>query len=121
MLTLRQRSFCGPMTFSSVVRQLKKIVGRDAVLERAEDLMLYEYDAGILTGSPRAVVFVQTTEQGSRVMRLASESGFPSGPRRAGTGLSGRAIARIGAIVLALARMNRILENDVEKQRSGVE
>ncbi|HTD24450.1 MAG TPA: FAD-linked oxidase C-terminal domain-containing protein [Terriglobales bacterium] len=109
------------MNFSSVVRQLKKIVGRDAVLERAEDLMLYEYDAGILTGSPRAVVFVQTTEQVSRVMRLATESGFPIVPRGAGTGLSGGAIAREGAIVLAFARMNRILEIDAENQRAVVQ
>jgi len=121
VLNLRQRPVCGPMNFSSVVRQLKKIVGRDAVLERAEDLMLYEYDAGILTGSPRAVVFVQTTEQVSRVMRLASESGFPIVPRGAGTGLSGGAIAREGAIVLAFARMNRILEIDAENQRAVVQ
>ncbi|HZR28890.1 MAG TPA: FAD-binding protein, partial [Terriglobales bacterium] len=88
------------MTFPALVRQLKKIAGRDAVLERVEDLMLYEYDAGILTGSPRAVVFPETTEQVSRIMRLVSESGFPVVPRGAGTGLSGGAIARDGAIVL---------------------
>src|SRR5579859_2385225 len=84
------------MNFSSVVKQLKKIAGRDAVLDQVEDLMLYEYDAGILTGSPRAVVFPETTEQVSRIMRLLSESGFPVVPRGAGTGLSGGAIARQG-------------------------
>jgi glycolate oxidase len=109
------------MNFASVVKQLKKIVGRDAVLERAEDLMLYEYDAGILTGLPRAVVFVQTTEQVSRVMQLASESGCPIVPRGAGTGLSGGAIAREGAMVLSFARMNRILEIDAENQRAVVQ
>jgi glycolate oxidase len=109
------------MTFPSLVRQLKKIAGPDAVLERTEDLMLYEYDAGIHTGLPRAVVFPETTEQVSKIMRLASESGFPIVPRGAGTGLSGGAIAREGAIVLAFARMNKILEIDAENQRAVVQ
>lgn len=121
MLNLPQRSVRGSMNFSSVVKQLKKIAGRDAVLERVEDLMLYEYDAGILTGSPRAVVFPETTEQVSRIMRLLSESGFPVVPRGAGTGLSGGAIARDGAIVLGFARMNKILEIDAENQRAVVQ
>src|SRR5438552_15561976 len=106
------------MRFSSFVRHLKKIAGRDAVLERAEDLMLYEYDGGIHTSAPRAVVFPQTTEQVARIMRLAGENGFPVVPRGAGTGLSGGALAREGAVVLAFARMNRILEIDAANQRA---
>ena len=109
------------MRFSSLIRNLKKIAGPAAVLERAEDLMLYEYDAGICTGSPRAVVFPETTEQVSRIMRLANDSGFPVVPRGAGTGLSGGAIAREGAIVLGFARMDRILEIDPENQRAVVQ
>jgi glycolate oxidase len=109
------------MRFASLIRKLKKIAGPDAVLERSEDLMLYEYDAGIYTGSPRAVVFPQTTEQVSKIMRLASESGFPVVPRGAGTGLSGGAIAREGAIILGFARMDRILEIDPENQRAVVQ
>src|SRR5579859_7179658 len=109
------------MRFSAFVRELKKIVGATAVLERAEDLMLYEYDGGIHTSPPRAVVFPQTTEQVSRIMRLASASGFPVVPRGAGTGLSGGALARDGAIVLAFARMNKILEIDAENHRAVVQ
>src|SRR5256714_168253 len=109
------------MRFSSFVRHLKKIAGSDAVLERAEDLMLYEYDGGIHTSAPRAVVFPQTTEQVARIMRLAGENGFPIVPRGAGTGLSGGALARNGAVVLAFARMNRILEIDAFNQRAVVQ
>src|SRR5438874_565853 len=109
------------MRFSSFVRRLKKIAGSDAVLERAEDLMLYEYDGGIHTSAPRAVVFPQTTEQVARIMRLAGENGFPIVPRGAGTGLSGGALARNGAVVLAFARMNRILEIDAANQRAVVQ
>src|SRR5438128_181865 len=109
------------MRFSSFVRQLKKIAGSDAVLERAEDLMLYEYDGGIHTSAPRAVVFPQTTDQVARIVRLAGENGFPVVPRGAGTGLSGGALARNGAVVLAFARMNRILEIDAANQRAVVQ
>src|SRR5574341_20865 len=109
------------MRFPAVVKRLKKIVGADSVLERQEDLMLYEYDGGFSRGTPRAVVFPRTTEHVSRIMRLAGESGVPIVPRGAGTGLSGGSIARSGGIVLAFARMNRILELDLENQRAVVQ
>ena len=109
------------MRFSSFLRQLKKILGAHAVLERAEDLMLYEYDGGIHYSAPRAVCFPQTTEHVARIMRLASDNGFPVVPRGAGTGLSGGALARDGAVVLAFARMNRILEIDAANQRATVQ
>src|SRR5437763_16173866 len=106
---------------SSLVRQLKKIVGNDAVLDRPEDLALYEYDAGVEKSRPGAVVFAHSTEQVSRTMRLAHEHKIPVVPRGAGTGLSGGAIARQEAIVLSLARMNRILEIDIPNQRAVVQ
>ena len=83
--------------------------------------MLYEYDAGVDKGHPGAVVFPQNTEQVSRVMRVASEHKIPVVPRGAGTGLSGGAIARQESIVLAFARMNKILEIDVANQRAVVQ
>ncbi len=109
------------MSFSAVVRRLRKIAGREAVLERPEDLMLYEYDAGQARSTPRAVVFPRTTDQVSAIMKLASESGVPVAPRGAGTGLSGGAIAREGGIILGFARMNRILEIDLANQRAVVQ
>src|SRR5437762_2981889 len=106
---------------SSVLRQLRKIAGPEAVLDRPEDLMLYEYDAGVDKSRPGAVVFPQNTEQVSRVLRLAHEKKVPVVPRGAGTGLSGGAIARKEAIVLSLSRMNRILEIDIPNQRAVVQ
>ena len=109
------------MRFPAVVDQLRKIAGRDAVLDRPEDLMLYEYDAGVRKCTPAAVVFPQTTEQVSQIMRLASSAGFPVVARGAGTGLSGGAISPEGGVVLAFARMNRILEVDAENMRAVVQ
>ncbi|HZD32983.1 MAG TPA: FAD-linked oxidase C-terminal domain-containing protein [Candidatus Angelobacter sp.] len=104
-----------------VIEQLRKIAGRDAVLDRPEDLMLYEYDAGVRKCTPVAVVFPQNTEQVAQIMRLASTAGFPVVARGAGTGLSGGAIAPEGGVVLAFARMNRILEVDAENLRAVVQ
>ena len=83
--------------------------------------MLYEYDAGIRKSTPGAVVFPQTTEQVSQIMRLASSVQMPVVARGAGTGLSGGAISQSGGIVIAFSRMNRILEVDVENQRAVVQ
>jgi glycolate oxidase len=106
---------------AAVLRQLKKIAGNDAVLDRPEELMMYEYDAGVDKSRPGAVVFAQNTRQVSEIMRLAWAKKIPVVPRGAGTGLSGGAIARKEAIVLSLARMNKILEIDVANQRAVVQ
>src|SRR5271166_513572 len=109
------------MRIPAIVDQLRRIAGRDAVLDRPEDLMMYEYDAGVRKRTPAAVVFPQSTEHVSRIMRLASSAGFPVVARGAGTGLSGGAISPEGGVVLAFARMNRILEVDVENYRAVVQ
>ncbi|MFI5106911.1 MAG: FAD-binding oxidoreductase, partial [Terriglobales bacterium] len=106
---------------SSIIRALKKIVGSEAVLDRPEELMLYEYDGGVEKSRPGAVVFPQSAKHVSEIMRLASATRTPVVPRGAGTGLSGGAIARKEAIMLAMARMNKILEIDVENQRAVVQ
>ncbi|HEY4932764.1 MAG TPA: FAD-linked oxidase C-terminal domain-containing protein [Terriglobales bacterium] len=109
------------MRISAVVEQLRKIAGRDAVLDRPEDLMLYEYDAGVRKRTPAAVVFPQNTEHVSQIMKLASSAGFPVVARGAGTGLSGGSISPEGGVVIAFARMNRILEVDAENMRAVVQ
>ena len=109
------------MQLPAVVDQLRKIAGRDAVLDRPEDLMLYEYDAGVRKCTPGAVVFPKNTEQVAQVMKLAGSAGFPVVARGAGTGLSGGAIAPDGGVVLAFARMNRILNVDAANMRAVVQ
>src|SRR5664279_6220808 len=109
------------MAIPSVIERLRSIAGRDAVLDRSEDLMLYEYDAGVRKCTPAAVVFPQDTQQVAQVMKLASTDGFPVVARGAGTGLSGGAIAPEGGVVVAFARLNRILEVDAENMRAVVQ
>ena len=109
------------MALAEVVEHLRKIVGRDAVLDRPEDLMMYEYDGGIRKSTPGAVIFPRTTEQVSQIMRLASSAKVPVVGRGAGTGLSGGSISQAGGIVIAFSRMNRILQVDAENQCAVVQ
>ena len=100
---------------------LQKLLGRDAVLEKPEDLLLYEYDGSVEVARPNCVVFPRTAGDVAGIVRLAKQHNTPLVGRGAGTGLSGGAIARQGGIITSFARMNRILEIDAENQRARVQ
>ena len=106
---------------SRLLRDLQKLLGRDAVLHKAEDLLLYEYDGSVEVGRPNCVVFPRTSSDVVAIVRLAKQHDIPLVGRGAGTGLSGGAIARHGGIITSFARMNRILEVDVQNQRARVQ
>jgi glycolate oxidase len=93
-----------------LVRQLQAAIGDGHVLYLPEDLLAYEYDATIERGYPGAVVFPATTEEVAACVRIANAHGVPVVPRGSGTGLAGGAVPALGGVVVALTRMNRILE-----------
>lgn len=97
------------------------LLGPRNYLDRPEDLKLYEYDGGVDKHSPSLVAFPRTTQDVSHIVKLAREYGLPVVGRGAGTGLSGGAIPREGGIMVAFARMNRILEIDLENERAVVQ
>jgi glycolate oxidase len=106
---------------AGLTQRVAAVVGPRGFLNRPEDLALYEYDGGVDKGRPDIVVFPRTTAQVSALVKIAAEFGVPFLGRGAGTGLSGGSIPREGGMVLAFARMNRILEIDLENQRVVVE
>ena len=101
--------------------KLIKLLGPRGCLDRPEDLLLYEYDGSIDKHKPDIVVFPRTTEDVSAIVKTAREFGVPFVGRGSGTGLSGGAIPREGGITVAFARMNRILEIDLENERAVVQ
>src|SRR3954453_128516 len=101
--------------------QLVKLLGPRGYLDRPEDLTLYEYDGGVDKHRPELVVFPKTTAEVAAIVRAAHEYGLPFVGRGAGTGLSGGSIPREGGITVAFARMNRILEIDLENERAVVQ
>jgi glycolate oxidase len=105
----------------SLIRALEKLLGRDAVLWKPEDLVMYEYDGSVEVARPDCVVFPRTRDDIVEIVRLASRHQTPLVARGAGTGLSGGALARHGGICVVFSRMNRILELDLENQRAVVQ
>lgn len=104
-----------------LIEAVERIVGPRGYLHRAEDLTLYEYDGGVDKARPDIVVFPRSTEDVVALVKLANEHALPVVGRGAGTGLSGGAIPREGGMMVAFARMNRILELDFENERAVVQ
>jgi D-lactate dehydrogenase (cytochrome) len=105
-----------------LIENLRAIVGRDAVLADADELLVYECD-GLPQHKyrPRAVVFPSSTEATSEIMRLLAKSHVPFTPRGAGTGLSGGALALAQGVVIELARMRKILKVDADNRLAVVQ
>lgn len=97
-------------------------MGRQNVLAEPEELLVYECD-GLPQHkhAPRAVVFPNTTEETSEVLKLLAREQVSFAPRGAGTGLSGGALAINQGIVIELARMRKILQIDRENRLAIVQ
>jgi glycolate dehydrogenase FAD-linked subunit len=102
--------------------QLKRLLPAGAVVEEPEQLRTYECDG--LTGHrvvPSLVVLPETTVQVQAVVRACHAARVPFVARGAGTGLSGGALPVADGVVVALTRMNRILEVDLDGARIVVQ
>ncbi|MGA7671037.1 MAG: FAD-linked oxidase C-terminal domain-containing protein [Nitrolancea sp.] len=102
------------MERASIRSQLEQAVGAESLLSNPSELTVYEYDGSdeAMAGShrPDFVVLPRSAEQVQRVVQIARRAGIPVTARGAGTGLAGGAIAATGGILIAMTRMDRILE-----------
>jgi D-lactate dehydrogenase (cytochrome) len=105
-----------------LIDNLAAILGRENVLSKPDELLVYECD-GLPHHKhrPRAVVFPSSTEETSAVMRELARAKVPFTPRGAGTGLSGGALALNSGVVIEMARMRRILKIDAENRLAVVQ
>jgi len=71
--------------------------------------------------SPAAVVLPASAAEVHDVVRLCARARVPFVPRGHGTGLSGGALPVAGGVLIALSRLNRVLEVDIPNQRVTVE
>ncbi len=106
---------------ATIIRELTALLGRDAVLSGADDLLMYEYDGSVEQARPDCVVFPRTRDDVAAIVRIAAAHKIPLVGRGAGTGLSGGALARQGGLLTVFSRMNRILEIDAENRRAVVQ
>lgn len=102
----------------SVLPELEKLLGPRGYLHKPADLTLYEYDGGVDKARPDVVAFPRSTDDVVALVKLAARHNLAVVGRGAGTGLSGGAIPRAGGLVISFARMNQILELDLENERA---
>jgi glycolate oxidase len=109
-------------TDSPLAERLRGLLGKEAVLSSASDLLVYECDGyTIEKNRPDVVVFPTSTEQVVQVVRLCNELNVPFLPRGAGTSLAGGCLPVGGGVMIALTRMKRILEVNTRDRYAVVE
>ena len=109
------------MLSQAVKAELKAIVGEGRYFDNQEDLLMYSYDAFMVKGMPEVVLLPVSTEEVSRIMKVASREKIPVTPRGAGTNLTGGSVPTRGGITLSFTKMNRILNIDKENRSAAVQ
>ncbi|HET9107855.1 MAG TPA: FAD-linked oxidase C-terminal domain-containing protein [Steroidobacteraceae bacterium] len=105
-----------------IIERLRRALPAGAVLSSSEDLKPYECDALTLyRQTPLAVALPADEAQVVAVLRLCNEAQVPVVARGAGTGLSGGATPRADAVLLSLARLNRIVGIDALARTARVQ
>src|SRR5687767_6869373 len=118
----RRRSVPLPPMDPGLVDEFRRICGDAAVLREAAQLMTYECDAlPHLRETPAVVVLPGSASEVQAIVRACSREGVPFVARGHGTGLSGGALPVPGGVVIALSRLNRVLQVDVPNRRVTVE
>lgn len=100
---------------SSAREQLMATVGPNCFFDDEETLISHSYDATpVYQAMPEAVIFVQTTEEVSAIMKIANEERIPVYTRGSASNLCAATVPLKGGLVLVTTRMNQLLEIDEE-------
>ncbi len=105
-----------------VVARLRKVLPADAVIDAPEETRAYECDG--LTAyrcPPMAVILPRSTQEVAAALRVLHEEGVPVTPRGSGTSLTGGAMPTADGVILGVARLNRVLDIDLENRTVRVQ
>ncbi len=107
---------------AGLAAELRSVCGPDHVLTHPHQLRTYESD-GLLqyAALPGVVALPADGPQVQQVVRACHDAGVPFVARGSGSGLSGGAMPVEGGCLIALSRLRRILEVDLDNQRVTVE
>ncbi|HEY8118769.1 MAG TPA: FAD-linked oxidase C-terminal domain-containing protein [Methylophilaceae bacterium] len=104
-----------PARRDALITGLLEFMPKDCVLHEDETMRAYECDGlSMYRQLPGVVCLAETAFQVQAILRLCRRLQIPVVPRGAGTGLSGGALPHQQGLLLGLAKMNRILEIDVD-------
>ncbi len=104
------------------IQSLGQIVSGKNILTSKEELHPYECDGlSAYRKLPWLVVLPETIEQIQQIVKLCNKNSIPLIARGAGTGLSGGALPQDNALVLSLAKLNKILNVDPANRSARVQ
>jgi glycolate oxidase subunit GlcD len=92
------------------IEELKTIVGGENVHAGMIDRIGFSRDMSVHQGLPDVIVFAQTSDQVSRIVKIAAAQTIPVVARGAGTSVTGAVLPARGGILLDLSRMNQVIE-----------
>ena len=91
-------------------KQLVHIVTQKRYLDSKEELACYAYDAFWEESMPHAVIFPETADEVSRILKIAFLHKIPVTARGAGTSLCSASVPIQHGIVLCFSKMDKIVE-----------
>jgi glycolate oxidase len=92
------------------IKDLIQIVGEKNVKADRLERLCFSRDMSVHEGIPDAIVFARTTEEVSKILKLANDRQIKVIPRGSGTSTTGAVLPCLGGIVLDVSRMNKIRE-----------
>lgn len=104
-----------------IIKELRRIVGHEYVMDRLEDRICYSFDSTFRDHSPDVVVKPASVSEIVAIVKLAERHSIPVTARGAATGLSGGSVPVKGGISLVLTRLNKIIEIDTANRVAVVE
>ena len=104
------------------LQRLRDIVGIDRLLDAPDELVVYECDGYVVEkNAPDVVVFPLNSIEVVRIVLECNRFRIPFVARGAGTSLAGGCLPVGGGVMIALTKMNRILEISLRDRYAVVE
>ncbi len=108
---------------NNLIQKFKEIVGLDYCFSDYEIRWTYAFGGTIFEKNwvPDLILIPQSTEQVSKILKIANKNIIPVTPRGSGTSLSGGSMSAYGGLILDLSQMNKIISINIENNLVEVE
>jgi alkyldihydroxyacetonephosphate synthase len=120
-----------PLAFEAALAEIADVVGESDLSVRQVDRLAYAQDyfwlgqmwldRGEAPCSPHAVCWPESTEEVSRLLRIATRYRMPVIPYGGGSGTQGGVVPLYGGLVLDLKKLNRVVRVDDRSLTATVE
>ncbi len=104
-----------------LLAQIRGVVGDRNAFADPYEMRLYQYDASPETALPDIVVIPGTAREVAQVAKMCADAEVPITARSGASSLAGGTVPVEGGVVITFARMDRILEIDIDNMRAVVQ